>query len=154
MFISVQHEDFSLDKLQLVLKQNAGQNLGAICSFVGLVRETDQTDQAKLIALSLEHYPGMTEKALTDIATSALQKFNLSSIVIVHRVGKLNVGEQIVYVGTSSEHRLETFEACQYVMDYLKNKAPFWKKEFREDGSEKWIEQKDSDKNALKKWRT
>ncbi|MCP3673262.1 MAG: molybdenum cofactor biosynthesis protein MoaE [Gammaproteobacteria bacterium] len=150
--ISVQEEDFSNNELFEQLKLNAGNNAGAICSFTGLVREVDQKDQSKLIALSLEHYPGMTEKALSAIAEDAKNKFSLSSIIIVHRVGKLSVGERIVYVGTSSVHRKSAFDGCEYIMDFLKNDAPFWKKEFREDGCEKWIEQKQTDRDAVQKW--
>lgn len=150
--IYVQKEDFAVDELFEQLKLAAGNNAGAICTFTGLVREVDQKDQPKLIALSLEHYPGMTEKALAAIAEDAKNKFSLSSIMIVHRVGKLSVGERIVYVGTSSEHRKSAFDGCEYIMDFLKNEAPFWKKEFREDGCEKWIKQKQSDRDATKKW--
>ena len=150
--ISIQQEDFSVDDLFEKIKIEAGNNAGAICTFTGLVREIDQPDQAKLSALGLEHYPGMTEKALGAIADDAKNRFSLSAIIIVHRVGKLQVGERIVYVATSSEHRSSAFEGCQYIMDYLKNDAPFWKKEFREDGSENWIDQKQSDRDATKKW--
>jgi len=120
--------------------------------FTGLVREKDQPGQSPLTALKLEHYPGMTEKALAAIAEDAKKRFSLSSVVIVHRIGKLEVGERIVFVGTSSEHRESAFNGCQFIMDYLKNEAPFWKKEFREDGSENWIEQKQSDVDTIKNW--
>jgi len=150
--ICVQHEDFSVDSLFEQLKNEAGSNAGAISTFTGLVREFDQPKQARLTALSLEHYPGMTEKALAEIADQAKHQFSLSAIVIVHRVGKLSVGERIVYVGTASGHRKSAFDGCQFIMDFLKNDAPFWKKEFRDDGSENWIEQKQSDRDATKKW--
>ena len=150
--ISIQHKDFSLEELSDQLKLQAGVNVGAICTFTGLVRELDQPNQAKLTALSLEHYPGMTEKCLDTIAKEAKTRFLLSAIIIVHRVGKLQVGEQIVYVGTASEHRRSAFEGCQYIMDYLKNDAPFWKKEYRADGTEKWIDQVQTDRDAKNNW--
>ena len=130
----------------------SGNNAGAINAFTGLVREVDKEKQAKLSALYLEHYPAMTEQSLLEIAEKALLKFSLSAIIIVHRVGKLSVGEQIVYVAASSAHRKSSFEGTQFIMDFLKNDAPFWKKEFREDGSEKWIEQKQSDRDASSNW--
>lgn len=150
--IKIQQEDFSVDQLFEQIKQQAGNNAGAICTFTGLVREFDQPEQSRLIALKLEHYPGMTEKALSKIVDDAKARFGLSAVVVIHRVGKLKVGERIVYVSTSSEHRKSAFEGCQFIMDYLKNDAPFWKKEFRDDGSEKWIEQKQTDVDATKNW--
>lgn len=150
--ISIQSQDFSVDCLYQAVKELAGNNAGAICTFTGLVREFDQAGQSKLTALLLEHYSGMTEQALTVIAEDATSRFSLSAIVIVHRIGKLLAGEQIVFVGTASEHRKSAFEGAQYIMDYLKNDAPFWKKEFRADGSENWIEQKQSDRSAKKQW--
>ena len=152
MMISIQREDFSMDDLVQQLKQQAGNKTGAICTFTGLVREFDQPNQSELIALSLEHYPGMTEKALAAIAEQAKNRFLLSAIIIVHRVGKLQVNEQIVFVATASEHRRSAFDGCQFIMDYLKNDAPFWKKEYRADGSENWIDQKQSDRDSLKNW--
>ncbi len=150
--IAIQEEDFSIESLFEHIKQQAGINAGAISTFTGLVREKDQPGQAPLAALKLEHYPGMTEKALTAITKDAKKQFSLSSIVIVHRIGKLEVGDRIVFVGTSSEHRESAFNGCQFIMDYLKNDAPFWKKEFRKDGSESWIEQKQSDVDTIKNW--
>jgi len=152
--INIQYEDFSIDDLSSQLKKQAGNNAGAICTFTGLVREIDQSEQPKLTALSLEYYPGMTEKALDAIAEQAKAKFSLAAIIIVHRVGKLSATEQIVFVGTASEHRQSAFDGCQFIMDYLKNDAPFWKKEYREDGTENWIEQKQSDREATSKWLT
>ena len=150
--ITIQEDDFSIENLFEQIKQQSGKNAGAISTFTGLVREKDQPGQSPLTALKLEHYPGMTEKALVAIAEEAKERFSLSSVVIVHRIGKLAVGERIVYVGTSSEHRESAFNGCQFIMDYLKNEAPFWKKEFREDGSENWIEQKQSDVDTIKNW--
>ena len=110
--IKIQHQDFSIDVLIDEIKLLAGTNAGAICTFIGQVREVDEPGQAKLTALSLEHYPGMTEKALETISNNAISKFNLSAVVIVHRVGKLLTGDNIVFVGTSSEHRKYAFEGC------------------------------------------
>ncbi len=152
IMICIQKEDFSIDDIYMQIKVLAGDNAGAICTFTGLVREIDQPGQANLLALELEHYPEMTEKALSEIEKRAKIKFHLSAIIVVHRIGKLRTGEQIVFVGTSSQHRKSAFDGCQYIMDYLKNDAPFWKKEYRKDGSESWIEQKQSDIDSLNNW--
>ena len=150
--IRIQQENFFIDALIEQIKLQAGNNVGAICTFIGQVREVDEPGQPKLTALKLEHYPEMTEKSLEALSNDALSKFNLSAVTIVHRVGKLLTGENIVFVGTSSEHRKSAFDGCEFIMDYLKNEAPFWKKEFRDDGTEKWIDQKQSDRDATKKW--
>lgn len=152
--IKIQKEDFSVGELFASLKYTAGNRSGAISTFTGLVRENDLIDQPKLTALGLEHYPGMTEKALTTIANQAIKMFSLTAVIIVHRVGKLSIGENIVFIGTASAHRKSAFDSCEYIMDFLKNKAPFWKKEYRSDGSENWVEQKQKDRDALKKWDT
>ncbi|MEH6660952.1 MAG: molybdenum cofactor biosynthesis protein MoaE [Parasphingorhabdus sp.] len=125
----------------------AGQGGGAIASFVGQVR-----DDGNLQSLELEHYPAMTGKALRKIAETALADWPLHAVTIIHRVGALSVGENIVLVVTGSDHRGAAIEACSFVMDKLKTVAPFWKKETRTDGATKWIEERASDIDASEKW--
>ncbi len=150
--IKIQKNKFDIDELLEQLSKEGGNSVGAIATFTGLVREYDHPNQSPLTALELEHYPGMTEVALEKIVATAKLRFSLSAVILVHRVGRLSIGESIVFVATASEHRQSAFDACQFIMDYLKNDAPFWKKEFREDGSETWIEQKQSDVDATKQW--
>ncbi|WP_415905819.1 molybdopterin synthase catalytic subunit MoaE [Neptuniibacter sp. QD48_55] len=123
---------------------------GAIVTFTGIVRELEIADN-QLDALFLEHYPGMTEKALEKIATQARERWELGNIVIYHRVGHLDLNENIVFVGVGSAHRVNAFEAAQFIMDYLKKDAPFWKKEISNEG-EHWVEQKESDLKAADSW--
>lgn len=125
----------------------AGQGGGAIASFVGQVR-----DDGNLQSLELEHYPAMTDKALHKIAETALADWPLHAVTIIHRVGRLAVGENIVLVVTGSDHRDAAIEACSFIMDKLKTVAPFWKKETRTDGATQWIEERASDINASQKW--
>lgn len=120
---------------------------GAVASFVGQVR-----GDPGLEALELEHYPAMTDKALLDIANTADQKWALHGITIIHRVGKLPLGAQIVLVCTSSDHRQASFEACSYIMDRLKTDAPFWKKQWLTNGTADWIEERQSDLAAAQNW--
>ncbi|MEO9469482.1 molybdenum cofactor biosynthesis protein MoaE [Parasphingorhabdus sp.] len=120
---------------------------GAVSSFVGQVRGT-----GPLTALELEHYPAMTEQALRAIAEQAADKWSLHGILIYHRVGRLDIGAQIVLVCTGSDHRQAAIEACSYIMDQLKTVAPFWKKEIWQDGSETWVEERQSDVDAARNW--
>ena len=144
----VQSEDFNcqqeVDRIRAV-----STDTGAIVTFTGLVREL--YDGIEVTSLFLEHYPGMTEKSLQDIADKASQRWPLLACRVIHRVGKLDPGEQIVFVGISSLHRRDSFEACQFIMDYLKTKAPFWKKQVSSKG-EVWVESKVSDYQAANKW--
>tara|TARA_R110000824_G_scaffold11585_4_gene50700 strand:- start:13384 stop:13827 length:444 start_codon:yes stop_codon:yes gene_type:complete len=126
----------------------AGQGGGAIASFVGQVR-----DDGNLESLELEHYPAMTDKALREIAEIVQTDWPLHAITIIHRIGKLSVGDNIVLVVTGSDHREAAIEACSFIMDRLKTVAPFWKKETRTDGATKWIEERASDVEASEKWR-
>jgi|TARA_R100001244_G_scaffold44182_2_gene39767 molybdopterin synthase catalytic subunit len=128
-------------------QQVAGQGGGAIASFVGQVR-----DDGNLASLELEHYPAMTQKALRQIAETALSEWALHAVTIVHRVGKLAVGDNIVLVVTGSDHRGAAIESCSFIMDRLKTVAPFWKKETGTDGTTKWIEERESDVAASEKW--
>ena len=123
---------------------------GAIVSFVGLVR--DYGDNTDIAALELEHYPGMTESALQTLLDDARQRWPLGGATIIHRIGRLALGEPIVLVVTASGHRADAFAACEYLMDYLKTEAPFWKKEILRDGSSEWVAAKDSDNAAAARW--
>jgi molybdopterin synthase catalytic subunit len=122
-------------------------DVGAIVTFSGIVRGDN-----RLSALEIEHYPGMTETALTDIASEAAQRWSLDGVLVIHRYGALEVGETIMMVATAAQHRQEAFEAADFLMDYLKSRAPFWKKEHRADG-ESWVDAKKSDEAALKRWK-
>ncbi|MCW3480887.1 molybdopterin synthase catalytic subunit MoaE [Neisseriaceae bacterium JH1-16] len=123
---------------------------GAIASFVGLVR--NYGDAAHVTALELEHYPGMTEAELARIVDEARQRWPLTAATIIHRVGYLPLGEQIVLVVVAAGHRRDAFAACEFLMDYLKTRAPFWKKEHYQDGSSRWVDAKDSDDDAAARW--
>lgn len=144
--VIVQEPPFDEAALTAALSQ-AGQGCGATVTFTGWVRGDDG-----LQALTLEHYPGMTERALAKIAHQAAERWPLLALTVVHRVGRLPVGAPIVYVGTASAHRQAAFEACSFVMDWLKTKAPFWKREDWADGRERWVEAKDSDQQAADRW--
>jgi len=148
MTVTVQIEDFDagaqLNKLRL-----ASPNIGALVSFVGQVRDINDGDSIN--TLTLEHYPGMTESALLAIETEAKARWDILDSVIIHRVGTLKPLDQIVLVAVVSAHRGEAFKACEFIMDYLKTQAPFWKKEAIKQG-ERWVEAKLSDDLALKQW--
>lgn len=146
--IVVQTEDFDLTK-EVELIKSTNSNLGAVVSFIGTVRDLEVES---LVSLTLEHYPGMTEKSLSTIADKARKKWELESITIIHRVGTLSVGDQIVLVITSSKHRQEAFDSCNFIMDYLKTDAPFWKKEVS-DKQEKWVGKRDHDEKQKKRWK-
>jgi len=120
---------------------------GAVVSFLGLVRD----DGGRLTGMEIEHYPGMTEKALAAIADQAAARWGLDAVLVIHRHGALRPGEAIMMVATAARHRAAAFEAADYLMDYLKSRAPFWKKEFGADGAE-WVVAQDDDERALKRW--
>ena len=124
----------------------AGHDVGAIVTFTGLVRAT-----GGLAAMEIEHYPGMTEKAITAIAEQARSRWALADVLVIHRFGRLGPGEQIMMVATASRHRVAAFEAAEFLMDYLKSRAPFWKKEIGSDGAD-WVAAKDEDEDALNRW--
>lgn len=147
MIIRVQTEDFDTLALQRELCADR-VDIGAVASFVGLVR--DLVDEP-LHTMRLEHYPGMTEKALTAIAAQARERWRVLDLAVIHRVGELSPGDQIVLVMVASAHRGDAFAACEFIMDYLKTEAPFWKKETSSQG-EKWVEARKSDVFAQKKW--
>ena len=145
--VLVDTKDFDIAELHGWLKANDGAH-GALVTFTGMVR--DLTDSA-IERLYLEHYPGMTEKALYNIIAQARSHWSLGRVAVYHRVGALDAGDNIVFVGVSSAHRKEAFDAAQFLMDYLKRDAPFWKKEVSAEG-ENWVAQKESDMEAAERW--
>lgn len=148
MSIRVQTQDFDLNAELLQLRA-ANPKIGAIVSFVGLVR--DLNDGAGIAAMELEHYPGMTEKALQEIVEQALRRWQLFDALVIHRVGPLKPLDQIVLVAVTAAHRGEAFAACEFIIDYLKTQAPFWKKEQTPQGA-RWVDARCSDDAALAKW--
>jgi molybdopterin synthase catalytic subunit len=152
MGVRVQTEDFDLSQ-ELISMRLSGQakkeGIGVIVSFVGLVRDMNDGDAINM--LTLEHYPGMTEKALQDIELEAKSRWDIIDSLIIHRVGTLQPLDQIVLVAVTSAHRGEAFSACEFIMDFLKTSAPFWKKESTNHG-ERWVEAKLSDDVAKARW--
>ena len=147
MIIRIQAADFDIAAVSRELL--AGRSdVGAIASFIGLVRDIESDP---LQQMTLEHYPGMTEKALQGIAEKAQARWQVADLAIIHRIGALKPADQIVMVSVLSAHRGDAFAACEFIMDYLKTDAPFWKKETSEQGS-KWVEARKSDLSAQKKW--
>ncbi len=147
--IIIQHEDFDLTT-EVALARASNSSIGAIVSFVGTVRDLDSKN---LNTMTLEHYPGMTEKSLQSIAENAKTKWKLQSVTIIHRIGKLDINDQIVLVITASKHRQEAFESCNFIMDFLKTDAPFWKKETTTT-AEKWVESRTQDIEKKKQWKS
>lgn len=123
---------------------------GAVATFTGTVRDLN----ASLQSMTLEHYPAMTQKKIGDIANIAVVKFSPKALLVHHRYGHMTVGEPIVFVGVLSNHRKPAFQTCELVMDYLKNEAPFWKKETLKNGVSKWVEERAEDKIAQSRWKT
>jgi molybdopterin synthase catalytic subunit len=147
MIIRIQAADFDIAALNRELL--AGRSdVGALASFIGLVRDLEGD---ALQQMTLEHYPGMTEKALQGIAEKAQARWQIADLAIIHRIGTLKPADQIVMVSVLSAHRGDAFAACEFIMDYLKTEAPFWKKETGEQGS-RWVEARKSDLFAQKKW--
>ncbi|MFV0410730.1 MAG: molybdenum cofactor biosynthesis protein MoaE [Paracoccus sp. (in: a-proteobacteria)] len=144
MRILIQAKPFDL----AALLDGFGTGAGAVVTFSGLVRD----DTGTMEALELEHYPGMTEKAVTAIAARAAERWQLTDLTIVHRHGRLGVGDQIMAVCVAARHRAEAFAAAEYLMDYLKSRAPFWKREIGADGPGAWVEAKATDEDALLRW--
>jgi len=148
--ISVQQQDFDVGEEYRQLVADSS-NEGAVVTFVGLVRDNNQHNS--IAGLELEHYPGMTESCLQQIAEQACQRWPLGKIRIIHRFGKLAPPDQIVFVATSSRHRQAAFESAAFIMDYLKTQAPFWKKETTSSGEQHWVEAKTSDQHAADRWK-
>ncbi len=148
MKISIQQVDFDLGAETAALRRGNAK-IGAIASFVGLVR--DINDGSGVTTLTLEHYPGMTEKALAGIVLQAQSRWDVLDCTVIHRVGELKPTDQIVLVIVASGHRGDAFDACNFIMDYLKTQAPFWKKEQTPEG-ERWVDSRDSDAKAALRW--
>ena len=148
MSVRIQEHDFDVSS-ELAALRAGDKRVGAVATFVGVVR--DLNDAAQVSTLTLEHYPGMTEKALAQIVDDAKQRWDIYDALVIHRVGPLRPSDQIVLVAVTSAHRGESFAACQFIMDYLKTRAPFWKKEKTPEG-ERWIEARASDEDAAARW--
>ena len=148
--LRIQAEDFDLAAEYQSLRQ-LSLAVGAVVTFTGLVRDFE--GQGSIDSLSLQHYPGMTEKLLQEIVDQANSRWNLLGTSVIHRVGKLLPCDQIVFVGVASQHRADAFEAAQFMMDYLKTRATFWKK-VDQHGQQHWVESKDSDQAASQRWAT
>ena len=146
--IRIQNEDFDVSEETKILQKN---NTGAIVSFVGVVRGYDDKNDQKINSMTLEHYSGMTESEIEKIIVESYKRWELTGVTVIHRVGELIPSDQIVFVGVSSKHRQNAFDGCNFIMDWLKTKAPFWKVE--ENNNEKnWVSFNDADNQALKKW--
>jgi molybdopterin synthase catalytic subunit len=146
--VLIQQDDFDLSRV--VAEMRAGDAaVGAVASFIGTVR--DRNDGSGVSAMELEHYPGMTERAIEAMIDVAMARFDIRAARVVHRVGRLEPLDQIVLVAVSSGHRAQAFQACEFLMDYLKTQAPFWKKETTPQGS-RWVDARVSDDAALQRW--
>ena len=148
MSVSVQEADFDVGSEIAALTANDAR-AGAVASFVGLVR--DRNDGDGVSEMTLEHYPGMTEKALEAIVDDARQRWDIYAARVIHRVGVLKPCDRIVFVGVSSAHRGEAFAACEFIMDYLKTRAPFWKRELTPTGA-RWVDARETDQSAADRW--
>ncbi len=146
--VSIQTADFDLST-EVALLRLQDKGIGAVCSFIGTVR--DRNDGQSVSAMELEHYPGMTEKAIEGMIDEAFKRFDILGARVIHRVGPLKPLDQIVLVIVSSAHRGQSFQACEFLMDYLKTQAPFWKKEQTPEGA-RWVDARVSDDAALARW--
>ena len=148
MTIRVQEADFDIGA-ELASLRAGDARVGALASFLGLVR--DMNDGSSVSEMTLEHYPGMTEKALEEIVVEARGRWDIYDALVIHRVGPLKPCDQIVLVAVTSAHRGEAFAACEFIMDYLKTRAPFWKKEATPDGG-RWVDARETDDSAAARW--
>ena len=146
--VHIQAEDFNLNE-EIERLRAQDKRIGAICTFTGTVR--DRNDGLNISSMELEHYPGMTEKAIEAMVDEALLRFDIFGARVVHRIGLLQPLDQVVMVAVTSSHRGESFKACEFLMDYLKTQAPFWKKEQTPEGA-RWVDARVSDDAALAKW--
>jgi molybdopterin synthase catalytic subunit len=146
--VSIQTADFNLAD-EIAALRAGDKRVGAVCSFIGTVR--DRNDGNDVSSMELEHYPGMTEKSIEAMMAEAHKRFDIYAARVIHRVGLLQPLDQIVLVAVSSAHRGESFQACEFLMDYLKTQAPFWKKEQTPEGA-RWVDARVSDDAALAKW--
>lgn len=147
--IRIQQEDFDAGR-EIAAVRAKNPKVGAVASFTGVVR--DVNDGAGVVTMTLEHYPGMTEKALEEIVNQAAGRWEVLECTVIHRVGKLEPTDQIVFVAVASGHRGDAFAACEFIMDYLKTRAPFWKKEETAQGA-RWVEARESDDTAAGRWK-
>jgi molybdopterin synthase catalytic subunit len=148
MTVRIQTADFDLST-EIAALRSGDLEVGAIVSFVGTVR--DMNDGSQVNSMELEHYAGMTEKALADIIVEAKSRWSIHEALVIHRIGKMLPGEQIVLVAVTGQHRGEAFAACEFIMDYLKTAAPFWKKEATPTG-EHWVDARSTDDEAMERW--
>jgi molybdopterin synthase catalytic subunit len=146
--VTIQAADFDV-AAEIAALRRADPGVGAVCSFFGTVR--DRNDGSTISGMELEHYPGMTEKAIEAMIAEAFRRFDIRAARVIHRVGPLAVQDQIVLVVVTSAHRGESFQACEFLMDYLKTQAPFWKKESTPEG-ERWVDARVADDAALARW--
>ena len=146
--VSIQTQDFDVSQELAVLRAGDAR-VGAVCSFLGTVRE--RNDGSSVASMELEHYPGMTEKSISAMMDEARKRFDIFAARVIHRVGLLQPEDQIVFVAVTSAHRGESFKACEFLMDYLKTQAPFWKKEVTPEGA-RWVDARVSDDQALARW--
>ena len=150
MPVRVQTEDFDVG-VEITALRAADPRVGAVAAFVGVARDVNEATRVE--SMTLEHYPGMTERALEDICARARSRWTLIDLLIVHRVGEFKPTDQIVLVVVTSSHRGDAFAACEFLMDYLKTEAPFWKRELTAEGS-RWVEARESDDAARDRWRS
>jgi molybdopterin synthase catalytic subunit len=148
MSVRVQIRDFDVGE-EIAALRRGNPKIGAVASFIGLVRDLNDGDAVAV--LTLEHYPGMTEKALERIVAEARQRWDIMDVLVIHRVGELKPADQIVLVVVAGAHRGEAFAACEFIMDYLKTQAPFWKKEQTPQGN-RWVEARAADNEAAARW--
>jgi len=149
VIVRVGEADFDVGAECRALASHSRQS-GAIVQFVGLMRDRNQGDD--VLTMELEHYPGMTERCITEIVNRAQQRWPLFAVTVIHRVGVLQPQDQIVFVGVSAAHRLDAFQSCEFIMDYLKTEAPFWKKECTLNGEQRWVDARQTDQQARKRW--
>ncbi len=148
MSVRIQNEDFDVSR-EIAQLRSGNPQIGAVASFIGVVRDLNDGD--KVAEMTLEHYPGMTEKAIDKIIDEAKQRWQVYDALVIHRIGTLAPLDQIVLVVVTSAHRGDAFAACEFIMDYLKTQAPFWKKEKTPDGTH-WVEARSSDDAAAERW--
>jgi molybdopterin synthase catalytic subunit len=149
MTVRITEDDFDAGR-EIAALRGSDRRVGAVASFIGTVR--DVNDEAQVLAMTLEHYPGMTEKALSAIVEEARGRFDILDALVIHRVGELKPTDQIVLVAITSAHRGEAFDACRFIMDYLKTRAPFWKREQTPAGA-RWVDARASDDEAAARWK-
>ena len=146
--VAIQTQDFDLSH-EIAQLRSGNRAVGAVCSFVGTVRDRNEGDQVS--AMELEHYPGMTEASIHQMVDQARQRFDIFGATVIHRIGLLMPTDQIVLVAVTSAHRGQSFLACEFLMDYLKTQAPFWKKETTPEG-QRWVDARVADDDAIRRW--